>query len=62
MNLERCPFCGDHVSLSYSSYAHEYRVWHIHNNCMISDPFIIKGEHAKSLKEAAKIWNKRVSV
>ncbi len=61
MKLSRCPFCGDKMKLSYSSFGHEYRIWHKHENCLLEDPFIIPEANAKSMEEAAEIWNRRAN-
>lgn len=59
--LKRCPFCGAKVSMTYNSAENVYRIWHSSiSSCAIEEPIEIDGVFAKSLAEAAKVWNRRV--
>lgn len=57
--LKKCPFCGKEVFLGYSSARHAFRFLHMGlRNCPFY-VFEISDECAKTLNEAAELWNRR---
>lgn len=58
--LKPCPFCCGKVSITYNSAENVFRVWHSGSTvCEIQEPIEISGEFAKSLEDAANVWNRR---
>lgn len=59
--LKKCPFCGGEVYITYSSGLNLFNIWHYGHGhkCPFAEPFIILGDYAKSLDDAAEIWNRR---
>lgn len=55
--LKPCPFCGDSVNITYTSFENAFEVWHDNNKCPFVEPFFI--DEAESLSEAYNIWNTR---
>ena len=59
--LKKCPFCGQEVNMRYSSGKHAFLFWHKGlRNCAFYD-FEISDQTAKSLSEAAELWNRRTN-
>lgn len=60
--LKPCPFCGLGVRMTYSSWDNMYHIWHQGDlvQCAIKEPIDIDGYFAKSLKDASRVWNRRV--
>lgn len=59
--LKPCPFCGEKVSLTYSSWDNMFHIYHKGDLifCAVKEPIDIDGYFVKSLKEAAEAWNRR---
>ena len=61
--LKPCPFCGDSVTIYYSSLTNGYYFMHQHKqgaakDCILLTPSTIIGKH-KSLADAYEAWNRR---
>lgn len=64
--LKPCPFCGDDVTVYYSSATNGYYFMHRHKqgqakDCILLTPSTICGRH-KCLKDAYDAWNRRAAL
>ena len=61
MILKRCPFCGDHVKLTYSTFGKD-KVFHIYHTgperCILDD-FSFEAPNIKTVEDAYEVWNHR---
>lgn len=62
VELKPCPFCGGKVTMTYSSYANTFNIWHKDEKCKLAEPIQIDADDAvDSLSKATEAWNRRVN-
>lgn len=55
-----CPFCGGDVTFTYNSITQTFNVYHLTDECHLSEPIKIDAsDEVKSLADAKKVWNER---